>query len=139
MKKFRKFKPFQIRWKEKLGNKDDPYLYRWTILFFNFSIRIHHWIKSDDTRAFHDHSCNFISFLIKGEYQNVTPSYSKTIKAPFIWFSKAENIHHLIIDKKGAWTILFCGRPYRKWKFWINDIKSFRPLRYFHRYGIINK
>ena len=65
---------FQIRWKEKLGNPNCPYLYRWSLIFFGFSIRLHHWIKSDDNRYFHDHSCNLVSIVLKGYYYNVTPA-----------------------------------------------------------------
>ena len=71
----RPFKKFQIRWKEKLGYQDCPYLIRWTFIFFGYSIRIHHWIKSDDDRFFHDHSSDLISIVLKGHYWNVTPIY----------------------------------------------------------------
>ena len=40
------------------------------------------------------------------------------------------------IPKEGAWTILLCGKPYHKWGFYVNDHK-WRPLRYFHKFGII--
>lgn len=69
----KKFKNFQIRWAERLGYPDDPYLIRWTFIFFGYSIRIHHWIKSDDNRYFHDHSANLLSIVLKGEYWNVRP------------------------------------------------------------------
>jgi hypothetical protein len=134
MKKFGKI--FQIRWKEPLGNLECPYLYRWTFILFGFSIRIHHWIKSDDRRFFHDHSCNFISILLKGRYKNVTPEGSFDVKAISIWKSNALKRHYLDIPKEGAWTLLLCGRPYRQWGFWVNNHK-WRPWRYFHKYGVI--
>lgn len=68
-----KFKPFQIRWKEKLGYVDNPYLIRWTFIFFGYSMRIHHWIKSDDNRYYHDHSADLLSIVLKGKYWNVKP------------------------------------------------------------------
>ena len=68
-----KFKLFQIRWREKLGFVDNPYLIRWTFIFFGYSIRIHHWIKSDDNRYFHDHSADLLSIVLKGKYYNVKP------------------------------------------------------------------
>ena len=68
-----RFKNFQIRWKEKLGFEDEPYLIRWTFIVFGFSIRIHHWIKSDDRRFYHDHSADLLSIVLKGEYDNVVP------------------------------------------------------------------
>jgi len=134
MKKFGTL--FQIRWKESLGDPNYPYLYRWMIIFFGFSIRLHHWIKSDDRRFFHDHSCNFISIVLKGKYKNVTPEGIFNIQAPSIWQSNATKRHYLDIPKEGAWTLLFCSRPIQKWGFFVNNHK-WRPLRYFSKYGII--
>ena len=134
MKKFNTL--FQIRWKESLGDPNFPYLYRWMIIFFGFSIRLHHWIKSDDRRYFHDHSCNFISIVLKGRYKNVTPEGIFNIQAPSIWQSNATKRHYLDIPKEGAWTLLFCSRPIQKWGFFVNNHK-WRPLRYFSKYGII--
>ena len=142
MKPYRKFgKVFQIRWKESMGLPECPYLYRWTLIFFGYSLRIHHWIKSDDNRFYHDHACDLISIILKGRYYNVMPDENgepvKHLALP--WrprFMKAEQRHYLEIPKEGAWTLLLCGRPYQKWGFYVRDHK-WRPLRYFHRFGII--
>jgi hypothetical protein len=127
---------FQIRWKEKLGRPECPYLYRWTLIFFGFSIRLHHWIRSDDKRFFHDHPSNFISIILRGSYTNVTPNGRNEVKAGSMWIAKAKDRHYLDIPKGGAWTLILCGRPYHKWGFWIEENRKFRPLRYFHKYGI---
>ncbi len=119
-----------------MGNPEHPYLYRWTLILFNYSIRLHHWIKSDDKRFFHDHACNLISIVIKGKYSNITPGGTYNVKAISIWKSMAKQQHYLDIPKEGAWTILLCGKPYHKWGFYVNGHK-WRPLRYFHKYGII--
>jgi hypothetical protein len=142
MKPYRKFGSlFQIRWREKLGRKDSPYLYRWTLVLFGYTIRLHHWIKSDDRRFFHDHSSDFVSVVLKGRYANVTPEGRFEVKAPSIWRSKAETLHYLDVPKGGAWTLLFCGRPKQKWGFMVprsnGVVRKMRPLRYFDRYGII--
>ena len=137
MKPYNQFgKIFQIRWKEALGNPNCPYLYRWTLIIFGYSIRLHHWIKSDDRRFFHDHSNNFISIVLRGKYTNVTPDGSFEVKAGQIWKSNGEKRHYLDIPKEGAWTLLLCGRPYKKWGFYVNN-HLWRPLRYFHKFGII--
>jgi hypothetical protein len=137
---------FQIRWKEPLGRLECPYLYRWTLIFFGYSIRLHHWLKSDDNRFFHDHSANLISMIIKGNYYNVTPldpshpdvNYAKKTfcKAWKPWKASATAKHYLEIPKAGAWTILLEGRAYHKWGFYVNNHK-WRPLRYFNKFGII--
>ena len=153
----KKFKKFQIRWAEKLGYVSHPYLMRWTFILFGYSIRIHHWIKSDDNRFFHDHSSNLISIVLKGHYYNVKPIINDKnpennskfcyVEGIFnswknflnfkksIWFSKAEDRHYLSIPSGGAWTLMFEGRPRHKWGFYVNGHK-WRPLRYFHKYGI---
>ena len=134
MKEHKSFKPFQIRWREVLCHGKTPYLYRWSFIFFNYSIRIHHWIGSDVGPHFHDHPNDFVSFLFWGSYTNVTPTGSKHITAPSIWYAAGDKQHRLEIPEGGAWTILLCGRPYRKWGFWVNN-HLWRPLRYFHKFG----
>ena len=170
------FKNFQIRWAEKLGIPESPYLIRWTFIFFGYSMRIHHWIKSDDNRYFHDHSADLLSIVLKGNYWNVKPKdptknpdyqipiYEETVLGlrhhgweenqkwfpvegifnswhnffhmkDSIWFSKAEDLHYLKIPEGGAWTLMFEGRPKIKWGFIVNG-KKWRPLRYFHKFGI---
>jgi hypothetical protein len=128
-----------------MGDKNNPYLYRWTFLFFNYSIRIHHWIGSDDTRFFHDHSSDSIAMVVKGYYYNVIPKdpsdlYPDVNRCQKIkvqswrpWFVKATKFHYLEIPSQGAWTILFQGKPYNKWGFMVHG-KKFRPLRYFHKF-----
>lgn len=127
------FRPFQIRWREVLCHNKKPYLYRWTFLFFGYSVRIHHWVGNDVGPHFHDHASNFISFLLWGSYTNKTPNGDRHIRAPFMWRSKATDKHRLEIGSKGAWTLLLCGRPYHKWGFYVNNHK-WRPLRYFHKF-----
>ena len=142
MKPYRKFgNLFQIRWKEKLGLPESPYLYRWTLVLFGYTVRLHHWIKSDDRRFFHDHSCDLISIIIKGRYYNVVPDENGDprwhLARPWRPMKmKATQRHYLEIPEGGAWTIILCGRPYKKWGFYVND-HMWRPLRYFHKYGII--
>lgn len=163
-------KTFQIRYKEPMGYKDCPYLYRWTLILFERSIRLHHWLRSDDRRYYHDHSADLISIVLKGKYKNVNPIINdlgpdEKVKAPghneillnrnshpvegifnswknffnmknSIWFSKASVRHYLDIPEKGAWTLLLEGKAYNKWGFYVNGHK-WRPLRYFHKFGII--
>lgn len=157
---------FQIRWKEPLGLKECPYLYRWTLILFHRSIRLHHWLRSDDNRFFHDHAADLLSIVLKGKYHNVNPiienkspgtyipeidslnrvyhpvegifnSWSNFFKPKnSIWFSKAKTQHYLLIPEGGAWTLLLEGIKYHKWGFYVNEHK-WRPLRYFSKFGII--
>lgn len=149
MKPYNKFGEwFQIRWREPLGRPECPYLYRWTLILFGYTIRLHHWIRSDDRRFFHDHASNFVSFIIKGRYTNVVWSEEhpegirREVKAGQCWKSIATTRHYLDIPRGGAWTLLLCGRPYHKWGFYVPNketriIRRMRPLKYFHEYGTI--
>lgn len=157
---------FQIRWKESLGLPECPYLYRWTFILFNRSIRLHHWLRSYDRRFFHDHSADLLSIVLKGKYSNVNPivenqppSYiidetgrlninPHPVEGIFnswktffnmsnsIWFSKATKQHYLDIPKEGVWTLLLEGKKYNKWEFYVNGHK-WRSLRYFNKFGVI--
>lgn len=141
MKPFKKFgKILQFR-HEKFGIPEFPYLIRWMIIFFGYSIRLHHWIKSDDDRFYHDHACDFTSIVLKGSYTNCTPYGDFPVKAISMWSSKAKNRHYLRIPLQGAWTLLLCGPAYHKWGFYVprktdGEIRRIRPLEYFHHYGI---
>jgi len=147
-------KYFQIRWKEPMGREECPYLYRWTLIVLGYSVRLHHWLRSDDKRHFHDHSCNLISIVLKGHYFNCVPNNEKDLRtetakwyavsAGTAWFAKAKAKHFLVIPEQngGVWTLLLQGRPYHKWGFYVlnKDIDQhvkWRPLRYFHKYGVI--
>lgn len=154
MKPYKQFnKIFQFRWKEPCGLPNDPYLYRWTLILFGYSFRLHHWLRSDDDRYFHDHSCDLISIILKGSYKNMVPgtdgdldvrnAKAIDVKAGSIWKAKAEWPHYLRIPEGGAWTLLIQSRPRIKWGFFVNNDKKhperyhkWRPLRYFHKFGI---
>jgi hypothetical protein len=134
MKPYNQFKSIQIRWAEKMYQGSRHYLTRWTLLFFGYSIRIHRWYSDDVKPHFHDHSADFISFLVWGSYINHTPSGDYPKSAPAFTRATAEQRHWLEVGPKGAWTITFWGRPYRKWGFWVNN-HLWRPLRYFHKFA----
>lgn len=132
---------FQVRWAERLGDPDNPYLVRWTFVLFGFSVRLHHWIRSDDRRFFHDHAADLISIVLRGRYENVTPvdpdlppegnSARRPVEGVFnslssflrpgrsVWFSRAEDRHFLDIPAGGAWTLLLEGRRRRSWGFYV--------------------
>jgi len=145
MNKVEKVKNFQIRWKEPLGEPNCPYMVRWVLILFGYSIRLHHWIRSDDKRFFHDHPWNFLTIILKGSYTDVSPSLDlflelqepikEILKRGDFKFRKAEHKHYVVVPPDGCWTLLFCGKYRRKWGFWIKVNQFFRPLRYFNKYG----
>ncbi len=127
-------KNIQFRWNEPLGTVECPYAYRWVFIFFGYSIRIHHFLRSDDKRFFHDHAWWFLTFVLKGSYTDVSLDDRDELKRFQFRYRKAEHQHYVEVPVGGCWTILLTGKPLRKWGFWVNG-KMKRPLKYFHRYG----
>lgn len=63
-----------LTWRQKLGNPECVYAERWILkLPFKWSIRLHHFFKSDDARAHHDHPWWFITLVIRGSYVDESP------------------------------------------------------------------
>ena len=79
---------FQVRWAERLGDPKNPYLVRWTLILFGYSVRLHHWLRSDDRRYYHDHSADLLSIVLRGEYDNVVP-YDPDYPPNFCYFWSA--------------------------------------------------
>jgi len=130
------YKPFQIRWKEKLGKKECPYLVRYVLNTPIGSIRLHKWIGSDDKRNFHDHPYSFITFVIKGSYIDVCENSKEELKRFSIRYRKAEHKHYVDIPKTGATTLLICGPAKRRWGYYVNG-KLRSPMKYFSKFGHI--
>lgn len=146
---------FQIRWREEFGLPEDPYVRRWTLILFGYSIRLHHWIRSDDNRYFHDHSCDLISIPLKGFYYNNIPASPDNLNtrdakriqcdAGTIWKAKAEGKHFITLPKgKDAWSLVLFGRPRITWGFYVNNnpkkpthFSRWRTNRYYKKFGII--
>lgn len=121
MKPYRKFDSvFQIRWKEAMGLPECPYLYRWTLILFGYTIRLHHWIKSDDNRYFHDHSSWLISIVLKGHYWNVKPI--KQDSTPYIGDKlMAEDLPHK--------TVISRNEKYHYVEGMFNSFNNFRNFK----------
>lgn len=65
------YKIFTLR--EKLGKPECPYLHRWMLkLPFGYTLRLHHWFRSDDKRAMHNHPWDFWTLVLKGGYEDWT-------------------------------------------------------------------
>lgn len=130
-------------WRQKLGTPECTYLVRWVADFWFFSIRIHHWLSSDDQRYMHDHPWFFVTLIISGGYTEWTPTPIDEVAAmgPRVgkWYGRwsllkrAASWKHTV-ETKGAWTILLTGRNKRRWGFWVNG-KLKRRDKFFSKYG----
>ena len=128
------FTKFHIRWNEPLGLEGKPYMRRYVVNMWAFSIRLHVWYAGDDTRYLHDHAFDFITLVLKGSYTDVTKNGNELLTAGSIRYRIAEHSHYVSKPKAPTVTLLLCFRPRRKWGFMVNN-KFMRPLRYFSRYG----
>lgn len=131
------FENFQIRLNEPLGNPECPYAFRWILVLFGWSLRLHHWIGNDDPRAMHDHPWWFITLCLWGGYTDESEQGNDVLRIGNIRYRPAEWKHRVILgSQKQAWTLLLTGPKVRHWGFYINGRELLmRPLRFYHRYG----
>ncbi len=123
-----------IRWSEKLGSYNCTYLIRWVLDLYFFSIRLHHWLSSDDQRYYHDHPWWYITLIIKGSYTDKSPDEDKVMSYGSIGFRRATHKHTVEVPKGGCWSLLICGRDKREWGFWVNG-RFMKRNKYFYNYG----
>jgi hypothetical protein len=112
-----------------IGDPANPYLRRWWLIPRNeyCNVYLHEILRSDDDRAGHDHPWANSSFLIEGEYQEVT--YYRN--APWLEMYRIrqragdsvrrfpDDTHRLIIPEGGRVVSLFVTGPkVREWGFW---------------------
>src|SRR5580704_9904819 len=72
-----------------IGGNEFPYMRRWWVIPRNriFNIYLHHFLRSDDDRALHDHPSWNVSILLKGEYTE--------------WSIAAGGVHQSVVRKAG--------------------------------------
>jgi len=107
-----------FKFREKCGVKDCPYLIRTFLDLRIFSIRVHHFIGSDDDRALHDHGWGFVTLILKGWYDDVGESSTERMKPGMIKYRPATHKHTVQVGPKGCWTLIFTGPRIRDWGFW---------------------
>jgi hypothetical protein len=131
------FRAFEWRWAEPLGRPECPYVYRWVLTLFGYSVRLHHWIGSDDLRHFHDHPWDFISIILKGRYLEITPEGMRVRTVGDVARYRAEHRHKVQLIGRSCWTCVLSKRHRRHFGFYVPGRETLlRPLRYFSRYGL---
>ena len=121
-------------WNQKLGPENCPYMVRWVFDFYFFTIRIHHWLHSDDLRHPHDHPWSFWAICLWGGYTDVSPDGEDRVRPGSVRFRSALHQHSVKVDEGGCWTILLTGREHRRWGFWVNG-KFRKRNKYFYEHG----
>ena len=139
-----------IAWSEPLGVPGQPYLVRWMFECKSlFSIRLHHWLSSDDHRAPHDHSWDFVTFVLRGRYFDATPHwpwqpgeeklagwYEEELKAGSLRYRPADHRHYVrIAPGESCWSLLLTGPHLRPFGFWVRKYKRLKANKYFMSHG----
>lgn len=98
------------------------YMRRWLLRTPWKMFRLHHILRSDSDRHFHDHPMDFTSFILWGGYIEYTPNNLPRVCRPGdVVHRKAEDLHFLKLRGRSAWTFLITG-PYRRdWGFQTED------------------
>ena len=124
--------PVLIRWREHLGLDACPYLVRWRLELAGLgSLRVHHWLGPDDDRAFHDHQWWFLTFVVRGGYEDRGPDGTDRLHAGSVRFRPALHRHTVVPGPGGAWTVMITGPRTRTWGFWPGGKKFVKANKYF--------
>jgi len=109
----------------------DDYMQRWWLIPYNrfgIAMRLHHILRSDDDRAFHDHPWPYLSIILRGHYTEVRPWYDPsefyvgTIRrrygpGSFLW-RRARSWHRLeVAPGETVWTLFITGPKRQSWGF----------------------
>jgi hypothetical protein len=125
---------YQLKWGEELRCQTGVYIKRWYLETPWFSLRLHHWLHSDDDRHFHDHPWSFITFVIAGGYTDCSPTGKERMKRGKIAVRQATHQHTVKVDPGGCWTFLITGPKVRRWGFWVGK-KWKKSNKYFLENG----
>jgi hypothetical protein len=112
-----------------IGGHEQPYMLRWFLIPRNplLNIYIHHFMRSDDDRALHDHPWINASILLEGSYLEHTISagginhrheyQSGDIKVRL----SGKYAHRIELHNGPVWTLFITGPRYRRWGFHCPD------------------
>jgi hypothetical protein len=102
-----------------IGGSERPYMLRWWIIPKNrwFNVYLHHFLRSDDDRALHDHPWWNLSVLLTGSYIEHTPKGSFRRRRGRIVLRGARSTHRIELDHGPVWTLFLTGPKIREWGF----------------------
>lgn len=107
-----------------IGGDADPYMRRWWVIPRNrlFNVYLHHFMRSDDDRALHDHPWWNLSILLQGRYVEHTISAGginvHTKRHAGQWkFRRAVSAHRIELVDGPCWTLFITGPRLREWGF----------------------
>jgi len=109
----------------------NDYMERWWLIPYNrfgFAVRLHHILRSDDDRAFHDHPWPYLTIILRGGYTEVKPMFDRSglyLGEARRWFGpgsiiarRARSWHRLEVPPgETAWTLFITGPQRQRWGF----------------------
>lgn len=115
-----------------VGKPGEPYMLRWWVIPRNrfFNIYLHHFMRSDDDRALHDHPWWNFSFLLRGQYTEHMIKAGgihtkRTYHAGNFKFRTSRTAHRIELTDGPCWTLFITGPKIREWGF--HCPKGWRP------------
>lgn len=107
-----------------IGKPDDAYMERWWVIPRNkiFNIYLHHFLRSDDERALHDHPWINASILLDGRYTEHTIAAGGVQSrveyvAGAVKFRSARYAHRIELTDGSCWSLFITGPTIREWGF----------------------
>lgn len=107
-----------------IGKQDDTYMRRWWVIPRNrfFNIYLHHFLRSDDDRALHDHPWWNASILLWGRYTEHTIAAGGVNRrveyaAGAIKLRGAKYAHRVELTDGPCWSLFITGPMLREWGF----------------------
>lgn len=107
-----------------IGGDERPYLRRWWVIPRNpfFNVYLHHFLRSDDDRALHDHPWLNLSILLDGAYTEHTieaGGINRRVRraAPAFKLRRARAAHRIELSDGPCWTLFITGPRIRQWGF----------------------
>ena len=125
-----------------IGGASDPYLRRWYVVPRNplLGAYLHHFMRSDDDRALHDHPYAFnASVLLEGAYVEHTITAGgihvrSPRKAGDFKFRWGPAPHRIELTNGPCWTLFLVGPRVRNWGFHCVE-KGWVPWQKFTKSG----
>lgn len=107
-----------------IGKLNDTYMERWWVIPRNrfFNIYLHHFLRSDDDRALHDHPWINCSILLEGRYTEHTISaggvnHRVEYVAGAIKCRGPRYAHRVELTHGPCWSLFITGPNVRHWGF----------------------
>lgn len=125
-----------------IGGEEKPYMLRWWLIPRNrfFNLYLHHFRRSDDDHALHDHPWCNVSLLLEGTYTEHTIAKGGVhrkhrFEAGALKFRWATYAHRIELTDGFCWSLFITGPKIREWFFhctrglvhWRDYTKTDRP------------